>query len=907
MNRIHHIKQQRAYVLITVVVTLFIVAAIALLLNRESAIGVNSAGREAQSDQAAYVAEAGYRHALWQTNNSNCTAYPNPLTANFGAHSYNVNVTPTSGSPVSISASGNLADGTSRNINQNRVPVYEAPTTVTLQLGTDPGKDARPDSFYNLRNYGVNYASVRGDPAWYQHQLVQFDVSALPAGVKVLSARLEFYQIGAGSLTADSKVTAHRLTQDWVEGTKSGTGTPDGATWETYDGSGNWATFGGDFDPNIVASSAVTTGNKWVGWEIGGLVENWLTGSVSNQGVLLQANGNFFVDFEPSEAATASLRPKLTITYACECGKSCSGVACSDGNYRDEFNVDAFNNSDGTLSWAGDWIERDSAGTGPASGKVVITGSELRLNGTPASSEDPSLAREIDLSGHQSATLSFNYRTGSGVEAAEDSVVVEVSDNGGTSWTVLEDFINEVANASGSRSYDISTYIATNTQVRFRINAAYGGPSEYFYVDNLEIAASCSASPPSGGKLLMVVADPANLSAEDLAKKTLMEGWSFTVNLIDDSDLQSAFDTAVTANDVAFVAESVVASELASKLKGASIGVVNEEPGLHSVFGFSTNRYLFEDNPPITTDSGHYITSPFSGGNITLFSSVQPLGAAVGTLHSGRTTIGTWTSGPASPLGGLLTLNTGAVISGGGTASGRRVQMPWGGSDGGTVTNISNLTADGLTILKRAIEWGAEPTGGPGSGSGTIATLAPTQDTFVGGDSTAVYGSNVSLFLGFGSREWRPLMQFDISSIPAGSTILSATLRLHNWDDGSGTAGPLTVKAHRVTEAWTAKWGNKGANWYDRVKQGGGALPWATAGVSYDVAWSADATFDSTAAPQWVDWNISPLVQEWVDTIKPNYGVVLVPVAGSAWANARSSDFADSNVHPQLVVEYTPP
>ena len=163
---------------------------------------------------------------------------------------------------------------------------------------------------------------------------------------------------------------------------------------------------------------------------------------------------------------------------------------CAPGNFRDEFNTVAYNNCDGNLAWAGDWIELDASGTGPSAGKVVITDGELRMYGTPYG-DDPSLAREVDLSGHQFATLSFSFRTGAGVDAGEDSAVVEVSGDGGGSWTVLEDFIGAGGSAAGTCSYDISTYVAADTRVRFRINLLYGGPDEYFYVDDVEVKAIC--------------------------------------------------------------------------------------------------------------------------------------------------------------------------------------------------------------------------------------------------------------------------------------------------------------------------------------------------------------------------------------------------------------------------------
>jgi hypothetical protein len=343
----------------------------------------------------------------------------------------------------------------------------------------------------------------------------------------------------------------------------------------------------------------------------------------------------------------------------------------------------------------------------------------------------------------------------------------------------------------------------------------------------------------------------------------------------------------------------VVGGTLSNKLTGSATAIVNEFPGQLDNFGFcSVTTDTFSADSFSKSDGSHYITSPYAGGSISLLTSFMTMPKPSGTLAPDLQVVAEF----ATAEFGLVALDTGATRHDGNPAPARRAHLPFAPAE------TTQLTADGETILQRTLEWaageGAGAGGGGGGGSGTTVTLNPTQDTFVGGNSTSVYAENVSLFMGFGSREWRPVLQFDVSGIPAGSTVTSAKLRLHNWDDGSTNAGPLTVTAYGVEQAWTEKWGNKGANWYDRVKQGGGALQWSTPGVSYSTGDSAIATFDSTAAPQWVEWQVAPLVQGWIDGASTNNGVVLVPDAGSAFANSRSADYGDSALHPQLVVTY---
>ena len=141
----------------------------------------------------------------------------------------------------------------------------------------------------------------------------------------------------------------------------------------------------------------------------------------------------------------------------------------------------------------------------------------------------------------------------------------------------------------------------------------------------IEWAEGAGSSPAPAYNVLLVVGDATTLSAPDADRKALIEGWGHTVTLIDDSDSQANFDVAAAAADVAYVTESVILATLDKKLKGATIGVVNEDPALHSVFGFSTNRTLSTDNPPLTTDAAHYITAPFGGATVlALFRPASP-------------------------------------------------------------------------------------------------------------------------------------------------------------------------------------------------------------------------------------------------------------------------------------------
>jgi len=154
---------------------------------------------------------------------------------------------------------------------------------------------------------------------------------------------------------------------------------------------------------------------------------------------------------------------------------------------RDNFSTRSYNNNDGTANWSGAWIENDANGSGATFGNVWITnGGELRLEDQPNTGTQPSLAREANLAGASTARLNFDWRTTNGVDFS-DSLVVEVSANGGTTWSTLENFTGLVGANSGSRSYDIAAFASANTRIRFRINNLYGGGNESFRLDFVEI------------------------------------------------------------------------------------------------------------------------------------------------------------------------------------------------------------------------------------------------------------------------------------------------------------------------------------------------------------------------------------------------------------------------------------
>jgi hypothetical protein len=218
----------------------------------------------------------------------------------------------------------------------------------------------------------------------------------------------------------------------------------------------------------------------------------------------------------------------------------------------------------------------------------------------------------------------------------------------------------------------------------------------------------------AGGAVLLVVGDKTTPSAQDAAKKTLIESWGYTVTMIDDAESQAAFDAAVATSDVAYVSEEVSSSNVGTKLTGACIGVLNEEADLLDELGISSTYGSFTSSTIDITDNSHYITSPFSTGSLTIASLAQELRSVSGTIAGGAQALA---EQPASANVTLTVIEAGGALTSppGGTAAGRRVKPPWGGN----AFDINTLDTNGQLMMRRTIEWGA-------SGGACSATPAVT-------------------------------------------------------------------------------------------------------------------------------------------------------------------------------------
>lgn len=178
----------------------------------------------------------------------------------------------------------------------------------------------------------------------------------------------------------------------------------------------------------------------------------------------------------------------------------------------------------------------------------------------------------------------------------------------------------------------------------------------------------------------------------------------------------------------------------------------------------------------------------------------------------------------------------------------------------------------------------------PSTGDGVLLAIA---DTYLSGVEPSPVGGEVEMRTGrdnSGARMYA-LIRFDVSMIAAG--FASARLRLYQVS--SGRTGTLTTHVHRVTRAWdeaTASWTDASAG-----------TPWSVAGGDADLAEIA-TTPVPLGASGWYEWDVTPLVRDWIAGTHPNHGMLLDwewPSNG-VWVGFATRENATAANRPQLVI-----
>lgn len=160
-------------------------------------------------------------------------------------------------------------------------------------------------------------------------------------------------------------------------------------------------------------------------------------------------------------------------------------------------------------------------------------------------------------------------------------------------------------------------------------------------------------------------------------------------------------------------------------------------------------------------------------------------------------------------------------------------------------------------------------------------SATPSQDTWLEGDKPGKkHGGDAALLVaaddgGKNPATARALVQFDLSCLPAGAAIESATLKLYL---ASAPAGSRTYGVHRITSSWS----DSSASWNDQPSFG-------------------PAGSTASASGGWLSWNVTPDVAAGAGD-----GWAILDENESYGSATGGLDSVEGANAPTLTIEYWP-
>jgi len=207
-----------------------------------------------------------------------------------------------------------------------------------------------------------------------------------------------------------------------------------------------------------------------------------------------------------------------------------------------------------------------------------------------------------------------------------------------------------------------------------------------------------------------------------------------------------------------------------------------------------------------------------------------------------------------------------------------------------------------------------------GAGAGPATTdvtieISMAADTYIAQNNANLnFGREINFLVGL-HNERHTLLLPDLSSIPAGALIQSAKLRLFldkQDKDNTESLDPIVMEVFPLTVPWdegtndgTIAVPNDGASWNERKP----TLTWTGAGGDgdYQIPNVGQVSIPFAAKAEWITVNdIVAIVQEWVDGVSPNYGLILTGTHGNT-QRFISNDDIQPGLSPIIEVVYTPP
>lgn len=276
--------RQQGAVLIAMIVTLAILAAIVQMVSAQQGSRTAQLQAEQENQSAQYLAEAGLRHAVWAARTSTNGTYPSVINGSLpGQGSYQAAINPSSGSPISVSSTGISSDGV-RFTMKKTYNVCSESAMQKAEITTYVSKGTPTSILETGGNTSVEYLAINHSPHNQNSArgVIKFDLSSLPKGQPFISAELILNveqhdpAMEGGSLFVNPLTKAFDSTRvDWTVATSQ---------------KDPWNVPGGDYTVVNESAKTIRGGMTDYAWNITPMVDGWVNGTLTHDGLVVRTD-----------------------------------------------------------------------------------------------------------------------------------------------------------------------------------------------------------------------------------------------------------------------------------------------------------------------------------------------------------------------------------------------------------------------------------------------------------------------------------------------------------------------------------------------------------------------------------------------------------------------------------------